>query len=375
MFRRIVVGRVVSKSFRSVCSLRVETSCTLVRPVSLMSGEPPTKKPAAMGKTIGTHSGNFHCDDALACFLLKQLPEYKDATVVRSRDPAVLDTCDVVVDVGAVYDPAKRRYDHHQKTFNETMNSLNPAKKWTTKLSSAGLVYVHHGREVIAETLGWKLSEPNLEKIYDKVYENFMEEIDAIDNGINAYDGEPRYRINTNVSSRVAHLNPAWNEPNPNLYEQFLKAMKLTGEEFLERVRFYATAWLPARELVLNALQQRQKVGDAGSIMIMERGGCPWKDHLLTLEEELSIPGEVKMVLYQDQDGSSWRVQGVPVTLGSFECRVHLPEKWRGLRDEELSRLSGIDSCIFVHSSGFIGGNKTKEGAIEMATRTIKGNV
>ncbi|KAH8035751.1 hypothetical protein HPB51_008118 [Rhipicephalus microplus] len=151
--------------------------------------------------------------------------------------------------------------------------------------------------------------------------------------------------------------------------------MKLTGEEFLERVRFYATAWLPARELVLNALQQRQKVGDAGSIMIMERGGCPWKDHLLTLEEELSIPGEVKMVLYQDQDGSSWRVQGVPVTLGSFECRVHLPEKWRGLRDEELSRLSGIDSCIFVHSSGFIGGNKTKEGAIEMATRTIKGNV
>ncbi|KAL3186471.1 hypothetical protein MRX96_027511 [Rhipicephalus microplus] len=351
MFRRIVVVRVVSKSFRSVCSLRVETSCTLVRPVSLMSGEPPTKKPAAMGKTIGTHSGNFHCDDALACFLLKQLPEYKDATVVRSRDPAVLDTCDVVVDVGAVYDPAKRRYDHHQKTFNETMNSLNPAKKWTTKLSSAGLVYVHHGREVIAETLGWKLSEPNLEKIYDKVYENFMEEIDAIDNGINAYDGEPRYRINTNVSSRVAHLNPAWNEAEP----QSLRTI-LEGHEADRR-------------------GQRQKVGDAGSIMIMERGGCPWKDHLLTLEEELSIPGEVKMVLYQDQDGSSWRVQGVPVTLGSFECRVHLPEKWRGLRDEELSRLSGIDGCIFVHSSGFIGGNKTKEGAIEMATRTIKGNV
>ncbi|KAH7944500.1 hypothetical protein HPB52_020459 [Rhipicephalus sanguineus] len=118
-----------------------------------------------------------------------------------------------------------------------------------------------------------------------------------------------------------------------------------------------------------------RQVGDAGSIMIMERGGCPWKDHLLTLEEELSIPGEVKMVLYQDQDGSSWRVQGVPVALGSFECRVHLPEKWRGLRDEELSRVSGIDGCVFVHSSGFIGGNKTKEGALEMATRTIKGNV
>ncbi len=30
-------------------------------------------------KTIGTHNGNFHCDDALACYMLKILPEYKDS--------------------------------------------------------------------------------------------------------------------------------------------------------------------------------------------------------------------------------------------------------------------------------------------------------
>ena len=28
---------------------------------------------------IGTHSGNFHCDEALACYMLRLLPEYKDA--------------------------------------------------------------------------------------------------------------------------------------------------------------------------------------------------------------------------------------------------------------------------------------------------------
>lgn len=33
--------------------------------------------------TIGTHNGRFHCDEALACFMLKQLPAYKDATIVR----------------------------------------------------------------------------------------------------------------------------------------------------------------------------------------------------------------------------------------------------------------------------------------------------
>lgn len=26
---------------------------------------------------IGTHNGTFHCDEVLACFLLRQLPEYK----------------------------------------------------------------------------------------------------------------------------------------------------------------------------------------------------------------------------------------------------------------------------------------------------------
>jgi uncharacterized UPF0160 family protein len=31
-----------------------------------------------------------------------------------------------------------------------------------------------------------------VEVVYDKVYENFVEEVDAIDNGINATDEEPR---------------------------------------------------------------------------------------------------------------------------------------------------------------------------------------
>lgn len=33
--------------------------------------------------TIGTHDGCFHCDEALACYMLKLLPRYKDATIIR----------------------------------------------------------------------------------------------------------------------------------------------------------------------------------------------------------------------------------------------------------------------------------------------------
>jgi uncharacterized UPF0160 family protein len=58
------------------------------------------------------------------------------AGLKRSRDPAVLDTCDIVVDVGGVYDEAIQRFDHHQRGFEEVFGN-----GYVTKLSSAGLVY------------------------------------------------------------------------------------------------------------------------------------------------------------------------------------------------------------------------------------------
>ena len=113
---------------------------------------------------IGTHDGTFHADEALGCWLLRrtqargcgaarralrarsdvQPPRrsqaFKDAEVVRTRDPARLAELDVIIDVGAVYDPgapclgrrayansaadliapntaAAHRYDHHQRGF------------------------------------------------------------------------------------------------------------------------------------------------------------------------------------------------------------------------------------------------------------------
>ena len=39
--------------------------------------------------------------------MLQRLPAYRNATVVRSRDPARLAACDIVVDVGGEFD-AKR---------------------------------------------------------------------------------------------------------------------------------------------------------------------------------------------------------------------------------------------------------------------------
>lgn len=54
---------------------------------SSLSGTSMQKR--AMVK-IGTHSGTFHLDEALGCYMLRLTDTYKDAEIVRSRDPAVL---------------------------------------------------------------------------------------------------------------------------------------------------------------------------------------------------------------------------------------------------------------------------------------------
>lgn len=231
---------------------------------------PPSKirKTSVMSfSKIGTHNGTFHCDDALACWMLKQLPEFRDAKIIRSRKPELLDECDIVVDVGGTFDHGKRRYDHHQREFNETYNSLNSDKPWKTKLSSAGLVYIYYGKALIQLIVEKKAKEQNLSSItdnvvtqmYDKVYENLIEEIDGVDNGVSLTDGVPRYKVTTTLSQRVGNLNPRWNEPNDDadLMVRFEKAMKLVGEEFLDRVEYYQLGWLPAHDLVKDALVKR----------------------------------------------------------------------------------------------------------------------
>ena len=82
------------------------------------------EKKMSIRKVIGTHDGKFHCDEVLACAMLKLLPQYSDAVVKRTRNSAILDTCDIVVDVGGVFDSTVHRYDHHQR-FKKFLKNIN----------------------------------------------------------------------------------------------------------------------------------------------------------------------------------------------------------------------------------------------------------
>jgi uncharacterized UPF0160 family protein len=244
-------------------------------------------------------------------------------------------------------------------------------------LSSAGLVYVHFGREIIEEILKKLLNQQKdvdkklVDILFDKMYESFVIEIDAIDNGIEIAETR-KYDINTNLSSRVSYFNPAWNDKELDENVQFDLASNYVGKEFEEKIRYYALVWWPVRSIVVAALENRFKVDESGAIIHIE-SSVPWKSHLFSLEKELNLTNnEIKYVIYPDLSNDTWRLQCVPLGENSFTNRLSIKSSWCGLRDEALSKESGIDGCIFVHANGFIGGNKNYEGALKMLRSSLK---
>ncbi|XP_065863123.1 uncharacterized protein [Euphorbia lathyris] len=294
---------------------------------------------SAITKLVGTHDGSFHCDEALACFILRLTSSFSNAQIIRTRDPQVLDKLDAVLDVGGGYHPTQCRFDHHQNGFDEVFGH-----GFTTKLSTAGLVY---------------------------------KAVDAIDNGTNQYDTDqpPRYLNNTSLSHRVGRLNLDWldsDQSSERENEAFRHAMELAGNEFLESIFFHANSWLPARSIVRECLASRKSIDCSGEIVKLSISCAVWKLHIFELEEEMKIDPSIKYVIYQDDRTRNWRLQAVAVSPVKFDSRKPLPVAWRGLVDEELSDVTGIPGCVFVHMSGFTGGNRSYEGALAMARASLK---
>jgi len=325
--------------------------------------------------------------------MLRQVDEYRNARLVRSRDPAILDKQDIVIDVGGVYDHEKRRYDHHQRNYDDRFDGGDGEAR-CTKLSASGLVYRHYGKEVIRSHYPC-LQDEVLDMVYVKLYNRLLEALDAIDTGVemipktirrrrrhpplkngefattkgsnnnNENDDdeyeeieimvEPLWRDSTGLSSRVSRLNPRWNEEDfhgdqPCPDDRFEMASTICGEEFLSHLTVIVESDLLARQFVEQGVLMRKGVDTSGEIVTLPNGGLPWKNHLYELEKKHAIDPLVKFVLYTDQ-GGMWRVQAVTVKGKNFENRLGLPEGWRGVRDTDLTRIAGIPGCRFCHAA------------------------
>ena len=142
-----------------------------------------------MAIKVGVHSGTFHSDELIAIALIR-ITTGDDIEVVRTRDDILLDSCDILVDVGGIYDKDKNRFDHHQ--FNETSKFYG--------LSSAGLVYekykssIAHNEDLDALIEAVDARDTRVGYDESNVYEALFDAITAC-NSIDIMSMEQDYRF------------------------------------------------------------------------------------------------------------------------------------------------------------------------------------
>jgi uncharacterized UPF0160 family protein len=147
-------------------------------------------------KTLGTHSEVFHADEVHgAMLLLNYVPEFKGSKLIRTRDQSVLNTLDIVIDVGGEYDFEKLRFDHHQRDFKEYYDKKNGFGH--VKLSASGLIFKHYGDQIIRNSMKAifederileveykkELSNEEVNVLCRKMYEKYFQYLDGVDNG------------------------------------------------------------------------------------------------------------------------------------------------------------------------------------------------
>ena len=77
--------------------------------------------------------------------------------------------------------------------------------------------------------------------------------------------------------------------------------MSMMLEEFAERLYGQTDVFLPAREIVVEALDKAKTVHPSKEIVVIHQD-CPFMDHLMELEKERRIEGRTKFVLVHNKD-------------------------------------------------------------------------
>ena len=289
-----------------------------------------TDKTIVTHQTIVTHNGNFHADDVFSIAAFRSIfPSFK---LIRTRDSELIAKADIVIDVGGEYDPESDRFDHHQRGgAGERENGI--------PYSSFGLIWQKYGLEICQGNQG----------VANAVDAGLVSNIDAIDCG--HVEGVIK---GITLSQTISMFNPTWQEDS-HFDTCFDEAV-----DFASRVlaRFIASAngGVSAKAIVAKAIENAEDP----RVIVLEKY-TPWKKTVHTLSEEALY------VVYPSQTGE-WRIQTVPVELGSFEDRKSLPEQWAGLSDKALKEVTGVDDAMFCHNGLFIAGAESFESTMKMAS-------
>ena len=280
---------------------------------------------------IVTHSGYFHTDDLLAVATL--LLKYPEAEVIRSRDEEVIESADIVVDVGQKYDASSMRFDHHQPSGAGVRDNGIP-------YASFGLVWKEFGEEVAGGKDEAKIIEDKL-----------IVAVDATDNGVDLYTllfkNTREYSLGDFFYSFVGEA-----ETLEDLDKVFFEVLSLAKDLLrreIESAKRTADDW---REVL--------KIYDesANKEIIILPANKHWK--------KILIPTETLFVISPRPDGQ-WGARAVPKAINSFELKSPFPASWAGLKGGDLSSVSGVSDAVFCHRDRWLANAKTKEGALALA--------
>ena len=285
-------------------------------------------------KTVATHNGNFHADDVFSIAALKCI--FPSLKLIRTRDLEVISKADIVIDVGGEYDADTGRFDHHQRGgAGERENGI--------PFSSFGLIWQKYGLEICQGN----------QEVANSVDSGLVSTIDAIDCG--HVEGVAQ---GISLSQTISMFNPTWQEDS-HFDSCFDEAV-----DFASRIltRFIASAngGISAKDIVAKAIDDAEDP----RVIVLEKY-TPWKRTVYALS------AEALYMVYPSPSGQ-WRIQTVPVELGSFEDRKPLPKQWAGLSDKALKDATGIDDAMFCHNGLFIAGAESFESTMKMASIALK---
>ena len=308
-----------------------------------------TKKPVLL-----THSGKFHCDDALAYAILRLALGLKaarhDHRLVRTRDRAEISAADIVFDVGGVHDAATSRFDHHQRGAPTRGDDGVP-------FSAAGLVWQVYGIAAVKAILAPSETD-DVAAIAKVIDDTVIRRVDMLDNGI----GDPGSAIE--LSSLVEDFNGTWDTDRDGAAEDaaFIAAADMVGDVLqrrVARVRARCSAEAIVREAHARSADPR--------ILELDRS-MPWQ------EAVFSHGLDVLYAVYP-VPGGNWMVGAMPPERHSFAQRLPLPAAWAGLQDEALVTASGIEDAVFVHAKRFVASARSRAGAMAMAGAAIQSSM
>lgn len=327
--------------------------------------------------TIGTHNESFHCDEVMAVAMLETLATELGGTCtihrIDRKDTAILNSMDILVDVGRVLDPAKGRFDHHQ--VGGAGRRISRFGENDIPLSSCGLVWYACGllltgeQDLAVRAERGKTIPQTL--AFDKIDRELIRGVDASDNGVGMPSG---YRITeddgsvTDVAGSPMHLSRMigqFNSGNPHdhelQYSQFSAALGVARAVFANALRD-AKAFAEARPQLEKAVNTKRENAE---VLVLDRY-LRWSDHLAQVDNT----GQIKLVIAPlGGEHGEWNLHVV-----RRRGRLALPgapADWCGKEGKALEKASGFGGMVFCHGGGHFVRVSGKETALKVAERLL----